>query len=317
MLENENQVQKVENNALDLDYIQQYLDGTVKISFDEPRLRTPFMLKDTESSHRKSTSSIKYEPSLKHESFKSKDFKNSDLKEFKNLKDLKLKGIKIESQVSTPCYTTNSEQFEEENTDGNVSPTQTDMEDHVPHHQLLTLNKPFKLNMKTLEKEFMSKRNANKREKYSTSHTREQKVEILNKWKEFMNKNKIHVNFFEYVEKIYKSNLNTIKEKWEKEDRTIIETSHPPTKAIIIQHKVAEVTASPFKISTEPEIKKLTKQNNYTNQSLITIGKQLNRIETKLNPKTATQSQTIKYEQPLLKFFQPKKSITNQKITQL
>ena len=41
LVDNESYQSKIQNNIVNVDYIQQYLDGTVKISFDDLRLNTP------------------------------------------------------------------------------------------------------------------------------------------------------------------------------------------------------------------------------------------------------------------------------------
>ena len=52
--------------------------------------------------------------------------------------------------------------------------------------------------------------------------------------------------------------------------------------SIIISHKGTDLVASPFKLSTDSEIKKVVEQNNYTNQCLNILGKQLKHLETKI-----------------------------------
>lgn len=103
---NENHPTQIQNNTIDLDYIQQYLGSLVRISFYEQRWRSPLLIIErSHRSHIASTSSIKTEPLRKDQ-------------------ELKLKVVKIESQVSTPCYSVNSRLFEEE-VEGQNSPTKT------------------------------------------------------------------------------------------------------------------------------------------------------------------------------------------------
>lgn len=58
----------------------------------------------------------------------------------------------------------------------------------------------------------------------------------------------------------------------DEEDDNEVTASHPPVESIVISHKNAKITASPFKVP-ESNDKKLVELNNYTNQSLIVIGK--------------------------------------------
>lgn len=61
------------------------------------------------------------------------------------------------------------------------------------------------------------------------------------------------------------------------------------------------MVASPFKISTNEEklVRKVIEQNNYTNQCLNVIGKQLDRIENKVGIQPSSLVQTL--EKPLIK----------------
>ena len=95
--------------------------------------------------------------------------------------------------------------------------------------------------------------------------------------------------FLDFVENYYqKYSLKTLtKEKWKKEDNTEITTSHPPVETIIITHKNTQISASPFKLPGQEENnRKIVEQNNYKNQSLITMGKQLDKIKTKIDKLT-------------------------------
>ena len=67
-------------------------------------------------------------------------------------------------------------------------------------HQLLVIRKEFTPDMDALIKEFESERNRVKREIYRANHSREQKVEVLEKWKLFMKEISNNIPFFEYFE---------------------------------------------------------------------------------------------------------------------
>ena len=57
-------------------------------------------------------------------------------------------------------------------------------------------------------------------------------------------------------------------------------SSHPPLETIHINHEDSLVITSPFKISDgNNDDKKIIQQNNFTNQCLAIIGKQLDKIE--------------------------------------
>ena len=58
--------------------------------------------------------------------------------------------------------------------------------------------------MDALENDFNSEKNRVKREAYRVNHTRDQKLEVLEKWKLFMKEVKADYPFFEYFEKHFK-----------------------------------------------------------------------------------------------------------------
>ena len=188
-------------------------------------------------------------------------------------------------------------------------------------YQLLVLKKEFTPDMDSLTKDFNSEENRAKREAYRANHTREQKEEVLEKWKLFMKEVSSNYPFFEYFEKHFKWHKKSCvisKTNWKllpKKDAPssskpeIVRSSHPPQEAILFNHGGSEdVVASPFKCATleEKVVKKVIEQNNYTNQCLGVIGKQLDRIEDKIDNKVLLQPgnpnkpiQTL--EKPLVK----------------
>jgi hypothetical protein len=86
------------------------------------------------------------------------------------------------------------------------------------------------------------------------------------------------------------------KEKWVKEDNTVVSSSLPPQETIVFKHRITTLKASPFKATSEnTDVKKVIEQNNYTNQYLKSIGNQLDKIEEKLDNKS------LKQEKPLIK----------------
>ena len=116
-----------------------------------------------------------------------------------------------------------------------------------------------------------------------------------------MNKHKIDIFFFDFVEEYYESKKKIeviTKENWVKQDKTVISPSHPPQETILITTSNTQVTATPYKIPKEyVGIKPVIGQNNFTNQSLHVIRKQLDKIECKINklpqPKTITKEKLL------------------------
>ena len=121
-----------------------------------------------------------------------------------------------------------------------------------------------------------------------------------------MNQLKKHILFFDFLENYYvpkdevsKNHLNVIKKSnFVKEDKTIVRSSHPPLEIVLITCKKTDVKASSFKIANDQTpIISIIGQNNFTNESLLIICQQLDRIKKKnLLKKTAIS----KTEKPLI-----------------
>ena len=101
-------------------------------------------------------------------------------------------------------------------------------------HQLMVIRKEFTLDLVALGKEFDSEGNRVKREAYRANHTREQKIEVFEKWKEFMKEIYSNVLFFEYFENHFewhKKSCVITKTNWTTEDnkgnKKVIRFSHP------------------------------------------------------------------------------------------
>ncbi|CAL8118500.1 unnamed protein product [Prunus armeniaca] len=117
---------------------------------------------------------------------------------------------------------------------------------------------------------------------------------------------KVEIFYLDFIESRYMpSELKTLtKEKWKLIDRSEVEASHPPVETIVISHRNTLIPASPFKIvENDDESKRIIEQNNYTNQSLIIIGKQLDTIETKIDKISSPEIKSkTKVEKPIVQF---------------
>ena len=111
-----------------------------------------------------------------------------------------------------------------------------------------------------------------------------------------MNQLKKHILFFDFLENHYvskdevlKQHLNVIKKSnFVKVDKTIVRSSHPPLKTVLItcQDQKTEVKVSPFKIADDQtQITSIIEQKNFTNESLHVIGQKLDRIKEKVGSK--------------------------------
>ncbi|KAI8535199.1 hypothetical protein RHMOL_Rhmol10G0155300 [Rhododendron molle] len=160
--------------------------------------------------------------------------------------------------------------------------------------------------------DFYSKENKQKRKEYRIKYSSDQHKKLAAKWEKYVTTKNIGVRFFVWLEHIYEPNLATpsqpkldviTKTKWIKTDNTTINSSHPPLDAILLNHKGASITASPFKLPTErSDCRQIVEQVNYTNQRLKVIGRQLDKIESKLEDGTASciPSDSKQIEKPLI-----------------
>jgi hypothetical protein len=237
------------------------------------------------------------------------ELKRRDLELEKELRKLKLKGVQTTSQVSHPCYTADTQLEDEESQEGNASPMESDfIVETVVNPQLCTLRKPFEIDFKILENDFDSEANLERRKAYKERFNLEQKKEILSHFKKHISEIEMNISYFDFVDEFYpiENKVQTIsKEKWVKEDNTVVYSSHPPQETIVFQHRTTTVKASPFKVASEnTDVKKVIEQANYTNQYLNSIGNQLDKIEEKLDnkPLPKEKHKPFKQEKPIIKF---------------
>ncbi|KAK9998477.1 hypothetical protein SO802_018080 [Lithocarpus litseifolius] len=164
----------------DLDFVQQLANGSVRLSFDQSRFKTP--LHDY-----RPRSPIDLQPihTPRQHSIFLKDKPASQCSSSRPLvpfprsrRDLgpELQGVRTRSQVSTPCYTTKQDSVVDQDDDNSQkieSPSGPDMDDPHQDFDLKVLRRDFELDMDALGKEFDLEKNRVKREAYKANHTRE------------------------------------------------------------------------------------------------------------------------------------------------
>jgi len=127
-----------------------------------------------------------------------------------------------------------------------------------------------------LGKDFHSIANLERRKVYKERFNLEQKKGILSHFKKHISEIEMHIFYFDFVDEFYpvENQVQAIsKEKWVKEDNTVVSSSHPPQETIVFQHRTTTVKASPFKVASEnSDVKNVIEQANYTNQYLNSIG---------------------------------------------
>ena len=97
-------------------------------------------------------------------------------------KDIKQKSVKEENtQVNLAYYSVDNQPNKNVESDNeSLNPTPSDMDGEIDN-QLNVIKKPFEINWNMLNSEFDSKKNKDKRDKHSKSHTKEEKKRIFDK----------------------------------------------------------------------------------------------------------------------------------------
>ncbi|CAL8993918.1 unnamed protein product, partial [Prunus brigantina] len=308
----ESQPAPIQRSLNNLDYIQQYLDGSVKIRFEnQPLKKSNVQLQQLPTPGQ----SQRHVPSRRSFTASSSTLER-DLELEKAMIDFKLESLRKSSQVNQPCY--GKVPIQDDKPSSPESPTQSDflVENFATvDNQLRTLNKKFNINWKFLNNHLKAPENKPRRDSYHLAYPdSENRKKIFDEWKDYMRSAKVEIFYLDFVESRYvSSELKTLtKEKWKMIDLTEVEASHPPVDTIVINHKGTPIPASPFKVfdSGDPN-RKLIEQNNYANQSLIVIGKQLDIIETKIDKISSSETKSkTKVEKPIVQFQDLKSSPT-------
>jgi hypothetical protein len=159
-----------------------------------------------------------------------------------------------------------------------------------------------------LQKDYSSKKNKDLRHAYLARFSEKERDFIKVQWARKMIKSQKHILFFDFLQKYFPFDnvLNVVKKNFVKEDKTIVQSSHPPLENILIKCNGVTVKGSPFKSANDvpSESRKIIEQNNFVNQSLHTIGQQLDRIEEKLISPSSS-----KIEDPLISIPKKRKSL--------
>jgi cell division protein FtsB len=298
LLENVSKPPRVVNDSSSLDYIQQYLDGSVKINFSDlnNQRRNSFAGSSTTEGLHKRDKEIEdlIFPPPSHSNFK-------------------LQGISTNSQVSSAFYSTKTRPPNHKE-DEDDSPSASDFDGSLPPpHQcnaIHAISKDFfsLIDWPALQKDYSSKKNKDLRHAYLARFSEKERDFIKVQWARKMIKSQKHILFFDFLQKYFPFDnaLNVVKKNFVKEDKTVVKSSHPPLTNILIDYNKDSVKGSPFKSTTDvsPENRMIIEQNNFINQSLHTIGQQLDRIEEKLISPSSS-----KIENPLISIPKKKKSL--------
>ena len=175
-LTSENQPSNAQHSLSDLDYIQQFNDGTVRINFQNSRINQNPRIQEVGNSSRHSFATARHsfvgsttaDSMSRRDSDLDKEIKNIRIRELEEeLKKLKIKNIKTTSQVTYPNYTENELQNNSVTDEDQTSPTASDFLVTPPlNPQLSTLTQPFVINYSRLDKHLESNENILRRNLY-------------------------------------------------------------------------------------------------------------------------------------------------------
>jgi hypothetical protein len=192
------------------------------------------------------------------------------------------------------------------------SPSASDFDGSLPHQcsVIHAVSKDFfsLIDWPALQKDFSSKKNTDLRHAYRARFSERERDLIKVQWTRKMIETQKHILFFDFLQKYFPLDnvLNVVKKNFVKEDKTAVQSSHPPLENILIECKGVTIKGSPFKSANDVprESRKIIEQNNFVNQSLHTIGQQLDRIEEKLISPSSS-----KIEKPLILLPEKRKSL--------
>jgi hypothetical protein len=159
-----------------------------------------------------------------------------------------------------------------------------------------------------LQKDFSSKKNTDLRHAYRARFSERERDLIKVQWARKMIESQKHILFFDFLQKYFPfdNTLNVVKKNFVEEDKIVVKSFHHPLTNILIDCNKVSVKGSPFKSTTDVshESGMIIEQNNFVNQSLHTIGQQLDRIEEKLISPSSS-----KIEKPLISLPKKNKSL--------
>ncbi|KAH0677979.1 hypothetical protein KY285_025780 [Solanum tuberosum] len=153
---------------------------------------------------------------------------------------------------------------------------------------MLKVNKTFEPDMKILQEQWTHPDNQVKRKWYVSSYTLKQRESFRDLWMKDMRRIGCEIKFFKWFEMTRKiencaESLQVIINKWYTASNKVVESITPPLEGINIPIAGTVIKASPFKeksyktggILTSTDIDRVVEQNNYSNQILHIISRQI------------------------------------------
>jgi hypothetical protein len=227
LLENVSKPPRVVNDSSSLDYIQQYLDGSVKINFSDlnisNRIQRPFPIDERRNSFAGSSTT---------EGLHKRDKEIEDLIfPSPNHSNFKLQGISTNSQVSSAFYSTKTHPPTQKDDEGDsTSPSASDFNGPLrPLHQCCAIHAVSKdffsqIDWPALQKDFSSKKNRDLWHAYRARFSKRERDLIKVQWTRKMIESQKHILFFDFLQKYFPSD-NAVKQNFVKEDETVVQSS--------------------------------------------------------------------------------------------
>ncbi|KAH0689011.1 hypothetical protein KY289_016369 [Solanum tuberosum] len=171
------------------------------------------------------------------------------------------------------------------------SPTASEMEPPKEKPSwlgMLKVNKPFEPNLNILQEQWIHPDNQVKRKWYVSSYPLKQRESFRDLWMADMRRIGCEIEFFKWFEMTGRienctESLQVIINKWYTTSNKVVESVTPPLEGINIPIAGTVIKASPFKeksdktggILTSADIDRVVEQNNYSNQILHIISRQI------------------------------------------
>ncbi|KAH0665125.1 hypothetical protein KY285_026331 [Solanum tuberosum] len=189
------------------------------------------------------------------------------------------------------------------------SPTASDMEPPKEKPSwlvgMLKINKTFEPNPSILQEQWTHPDNQVKRKWYVSSYTLKQRESFKDLWMKDMRRIGCEIEFFRWFEMTGRienctESLQVIINKWYTTSNKVVESITPPLEGINIPIAGTIIKASPFKEKsdktdgqlTSADIERVVEQNNYSNQILHTISRQIEDTKPSLSGKPTLASTT-------------------------
>ena len=263
-----------------IERVIQFPDGSIDLKFlENPSMRSSSARRSSWSPSSSCPSKTTHQPSSSKTFEDEEDnitIANSDIDNSKG----KVTGVDFRGNVPKVYYQ-----------DISGSPTASEMEpptDKPAWLGMLKVNKPFEPNPTILQEQWIHPDNQVRRKWYVSSYTLKQRENFREIWMKDMRRIGCEIEFFKWFEMTGRienctESLQVIINKWYTSSNKVVESTTPPLEGINIPIAGTVIKASPFKEKSDKtsellvaaDIDRVIEQNNYTNQLLHVVSRQI------------------------------------------